>query len=178
MYRGDRQVSRSSTICFQPHSAPADFSLGSKPFAVAFGNGAGLAKRLRDSTRVLARIFSPCGWTRSGINTHNAILADAKLPKLLADLAGLSNVIEKTTALLGCPRVGTTANSGPQVWNQRSGNKFVHGQFVGEAPQVFVCRINIGVGQRQEQVDPVEPCPIHLRCRCEAKHGVEVDRRL
>src|SRR3954453_11888679 len=82
------------------HSAPADFSLRSKPFTVALGNGAGFAKSFRDSTRVVARIFNPCGRTRRGINAHHTVLSDAKLFKLLANGAGLPNLGEKTTALL------------------------------------------------------------------------------
>src|SRR5690348_11422987 len=128
------------------HSAPADFSFGSKPFTVVFGDGACLAKCFCDSARVCAWIFSPCDRARSGINPHNAVLAYAKLLELLANCAGLANLGQETIALLRRTHGGTAANRRPHGGHQRSGNEIMASQLVGKTPQVVVGRINVSMG--------------------------------
>jgi len=44
--------------------------------------------------------------------------------------------------------------------------------------QVVIGRIDVGVGQTQEQIDTVELDTIHLGGGGQVQHGVEVDGRL
>ena len=76
------------------------------------------------------------------------------------------------------PHGGSTADRRPHGRDQRAGYEVVRGQFVRESLEVVVGRIDVGVRQRQEQVDAVELCPIYFGRRGEAQHGVEIDRRL
>ena len=72
---------------------------------------------------------------------------------------------------------GAAAGRRPDGRDQGSGAQSLGGKLVGEASEVVVGRIDVGVGQGEEEVDAIEAHAIHPGGGGEIEHGIEVDGR-
>ena len=95
----------------------------------------------------------------------------------LRNATGHPHRVEKFAALLGRAHRRIAHGAGPNGRDQRGDIKTLAGDEVGDAFQLIIGGLGIGVRQEQEVVDAVEFLPIHLGGGSEVKHVLEADRR-
>ena len=66
----------------------------------------------------------------------------------------------------------------PHRGHQRTGAQIPRGEFIGEACEIVIGGIDIGVRQREEEIGALETNAIHGGGGGEVEHCVKIDRRL
>ena len=88
-----------------------------------------------------------------------------------------STWVRKRRALGVIAHGGAAAGGRPDGSDQRAGAQSFGRELVGEAGQVVVGGIDIGVGQGEEEIDAIEAHAIDPGGGGEIEHGIEIDGR-
>src|SRR5690349_10630731 len=103
------------------HAGPANFSFHRETFAEGFGDGASLAKSVRNAFRTGGGILGPLGRTRSRIDADHAVLAYAQIAQLAADAARFLDLREKAAAFGFVSHGRAAAGGAPDRSDERTG---------------------------------------------------------
>ena len=101
-------------------------------------------------------ILGPIGGAGGGIDAHDAVFADLEIAQFAADAAGLFHLGEEAAALGVVAHGGAAAGGRPDGRDQRSGAQSFGGELLGEAGEIVVGGIDIGVRQGEEEIDAIE----------------------
>ena len=96
-----------------------------------------------------------------------------------ADRAGFANLGQKTGRAPPADPIAEPPPAGGQTGaTNEPATRLCAASLSASRLQVVVGGIDVGVRQRQEQIDAVELCSVHLGRCGEVEHGIEIDRRL
>src|ERR1019366_2438936 len=96
---------------------------------------------------------------------------------LAAESAGFFPLGEEAGALGGVAHGGAAAGGRPDGGDEGAGAQSFGGELPGEAGEIVVGGIDVGVRQGEEEIDAIEARAIHPRGGGEIEHGIEIDGR-
>ena len=154
------------------HAGPADFALGGEAFAVVGGDAGGLAEGVGDLLGVGGGVVPPLVDAElGGVDADDAVLAHAVVVEDLGDAAGGSNGVEEL--LPGLRRRPWRSRRPCRARPARRASRLEAALLdaVGDASQVVVAGVGIGVGEEEEVVDAVEFLAVDLGGGGQVEHA-------
>ena len=113
-----------------------------------------------------------------GVDADHAVAADTDLPQVAGDAAGLLDLREERLAAGAGVHGAAPAGRLPDGGHHAADHEVAVADVLGELLQVVVRGVDRDVRLEEEQVDPVEPLPVHLRVEGVVEHRLQRDRRV